>query len=450
MAHTTARMTEGPIGKTVIRFAIPLFFGSLFQQLYNTVDALIVGNLLGDTALAAVSSTGILIFLLVGVFHGISIGASVVISRYFGAKDSEHLHKAIHTNMAFSLVIGLALTAIGVTLTPWLLQITKTPAEVMPQAIAYLRTYFFGSLAMVMYNACTSTMQALGDSRHPLYYLIVSSITNVVLDILLISAFKMDVEGAALATVISQFISVILCGLRLLRTDEAYHVSLRDIRFDRTIFGEIVRYGLPSGLQNSANALANVCVQFHINTFGAMAMSGCGAYSKIEGFAFLPITCFTAAITTFVGQNLGAGEYERTKRGARFGIVCSLALSELIGILIFLTAPLLVGAFTDTPEALQFGVDKARICALFFCLLAASHSLSAVLRGAGLSSVPMATILTFWCVVRVLFLTVTAQFTDSILPVNWVFPLTWTLSTAALAIYFFKADWLHRHAIPKP
>lgn len=447
MAHATERMTEGSIGKTMIRFAVPLFLGNLFQQMYNTADALIVGNLLGDTALAAVSSTGSLIFLLIGLFQGIAIGAGVIISRYFGAEDGENLRKTIHTNLAFSLLVGVLLTVIGTAMTPYFLEWTQTPTAVMPQATTYLRIYFCGSIGLVLYNACTGTMQALGDSRHPLYYLIVSSLANVVLDIVFIAFFKMDVEGAALATVLSQCISAFLCGQRLLHTDEDYRVSLRDIRFDRDRLWEILRYGLPSGLQNSVIAIANVCVQSHINAFGAMAMSGCGAYSKIEGFVFLPITSFTAAVTTFVGQNLGGAEYERAKKGARFGVICSLLLAECIGVIFFLAAPLLIGTFTDTPEALQFGVDKARICTLFYCLLAVSHCLSGVLRGAGLSSVPMFVMLAFWCVVRVLFLTVTAQWIDSILPVNWVYPLTWALSTVALSWYYCKVDWLHYHEI---
>ena len=445
MAHATERMTEGPIGKTLVRFAVPLFLGNLFQQMYNTADALIVGNFLGDTALAAVSSTGSLIFLLIGLFQGIAIGAGVVISRYFGAEDNKNMHKAIHTNLAFSLLVALILTAVGTTMCPLFLKWMKTPAAVMAQAVTYLQIYFCGSIGLVLYNTCTGIMQALGDSRHPLYYLVISSLLNVVLDMVFIAVFGMDVEGAALATVLSQLISVLLCARRLLCTTEDYQVSLCDIRFDRPILREIIRYGLPSGLQNSAIAIANVCVQFHINTFGAMAMSGCGAYSKIEGFAFLPITSFTAALTTFVGQNSGGAKYERTKKGAKFGITCSLLLAEVIGLIIFLAAPLLIGAFTDTPEALAFGVDKARICALFYCLLAASHCLSAVLRGAGLSSVPMFVMLAFWCVIRVLFLTVTARLTDSILPVNWVYPLTWALSTVTLTIYYCKVDWLHRH-----
>ena len=437
------RMTEGPIGGKMIRFAVPLFIGNLFQQLYNTADALIVGNFLGNDALAAVSATGTLVFLLVSFFGGISAGSGVVISRYFGAKEPEKMQRAIHTDLAFDLSAGVLLTLIGTTLTPFILRLMGTPEDVMDRAVLYVRVYFAGSIGMVLYNSCRGIMQAVGDSRHPLQYLIISSLVNVVLDILFIAVFHMDVEGAALATILSQFLSVFLCLGRLMRSSEEYRVHLRKIGFDWEILKLIVSYGLPSGLQNSVIAIANVVVQSNINAFGTMAVSGCGAYSKIEGFAFLPITSFTIALTTFVGQNLGAKEYERAKKGARFGIICSLLLAELIGIVIYITAPWLIRAFTGEPEAIAFGVDKSRICSLFFFLLAASHCLAAVLRGAGRAVIPMISMLSFWCVVRVTFLQIMVPIFKTIAVVNWVYPLTWSLSTIFLIIYYIKADWLH-------
>lgn len=441
--HDFTRMTEGPIAGEIIRFAVPLFIGNLFQQLYNTADALIVGNLIGSGALAAVSATGTLVFLLVSFFGGISAGAGVVVSRYFGAREPEKMHRAIHTVLAFDLSAGLLLTLIGTTLTPAILRLMGTPEDVMARSAAYIRVYFAGSLGLVLYNSCRGIMQAVGDSRHPLYYLIFSSVLNIVLDVLLIAVFHMDVEGAALATILSQFFSVFLCLRRLMTTKEDYRVQLRRIGFDWKMLRLIVRYGLPSGLQNSVIAIANVVVQSNINAFGTMAVAGCGAYSKIEGFAFLPITSFTIALTTFVGQNLGAREYGRAKKGAVFGVTCAILLSELIGALTYLGAPLLIRAFTQEPEAIAFGVGKARICALFFCLLAASHGLSAVLRGAGKAVIPMISMLSFWCVVRVAILHFAVPVYRSINVVNWVYPITWCLSTIFLVIYFIRADWLH-------
>lgn len=296
---------------------------------------------------------------------------------------------------------------------------------------------------MIMYNCCMGVMQAVGDSRHPLEYLIISSVLNVVLDLVMIIVFHMGVGGAALATVISNFISFFLCMLRLTRVKEDYQVSLRKIRFDRRSLKMIIRYGLPSGLQNSIISLANVVVQSNINTFGEMAIAGCGAYSKVEGFGFLPVTSFTMAITTFVSQNLGAKEYERAKKGSRFGILCSILMAEVIGALIFLEAPLLIKAFTSEPEAIDFGVQKARTCTLFFFLLAFSHCVSAVLRGAGRAVTPMVVMLIFWCVVRVGFLTIFTPIFQNIAVVNWVYPLTWSLSSITLLFCYLKSDWLH-------
>jgi putative MATE family efflux protein len=436
-------MTEGPIGKKILRFAWPLFLGNLFQQLYNIADTLIVGNLLGNTALAAVSSTGSLVFLLISLFSGISIGAGVVISRYFGARDVKNMRLAIHTDITFGIAAGLLVTAIGVLLSPHILALMGTPDEVMPQSVAYLRVYFAGALGLVMYNVCTGIMQAVGDSRHPLQYLIISSCLNVVLDIVMITVFHLGVGGAALATIMAQFISMVLCLIRLLRVKEEYRVSPREFGLHWSMLGTILRYGLPSGLQNSIIALANVVVQSNINYFGEMAMAGSGAYSKVEGFGFLPINSFTMALTTYVGQNLGAKEYGRAKRGARFGILCCIGIAEGIGIIVFALAPYFMRAFTSEPEAIAIGVQRARICSLFFCLLASSHAISAVLRGAGRALIPMITMMTFWCIVRVTFLSIVTPIVQDIAVVGWVYPLTWSLSTLTLVIYYFKADWLH-------
>ena len=446
-------MTQGVIWKQLAYFALPLFLGNLCQQLYNTADSVIVGKFVGKDALAAVSSSGNLIFMMTGFFMGLFVGAGVIISRYFGAKCYDRLEAAVHTDLAFAMVCGVLLTLVGIFLTPQILVWMRTPEDVLPQSIQYFRLYFMGSLFMIVYNACMGILQAVGDSRHPLYYLIISSITNVVLDILLIAVFKMDVDGAALATIISQFVSVFLCMGRLMNpVSGECQVKWREVRFDPEMTRMILSYGLPSGLQNSVIALANVVVQSNINSFGEMAMSGCGAYAKVEGFAFLPITSFTSAITTFVGQNLGAGELRRTRQGARFGILCSVIIAEAVGALLYWLAPILIKAFTQEPAAIAFGVQKMRTCSLFFCLLALSHCLAAVMRGAGRAVIPMISMLSFWCVVRVAIITVATPIYQSIAVVNWVYPITWALSSIFLLIYYYKADWLtapgHRSGEP--
>lgn len=444
MAKAVKPMTSGSISERMIFFALPLLLGNLFQQLYNTVDSLIVGNFLGSSALAAVSSSGSLIFMLIGFLSGISSGAGVVVSRYFGAEDKNSVHRAVHTTVAFGLVAGVLMTAAGVLLSPQILIWMGTPESVMPESITYLQIYFSGSLGFVMYNIFVGILQAIGDSRHPLYYLMVSSVINLVLDILFIEVFHTGVGGAALATVISQVFSAILCLIQLLWTHDSYQLQIMKIRFDSKMLSQIIRIGLPSGVQNSIIAFANVVVQSYINAFGEMAMAGYGAYSKIEGFAFLPINSFTMAMTTFVGQNLGAGQTERTKRGARFGIWATVILAELIGIVVFLLAPQLIAAFDSTPDVIRFGVEKARTAALFYCLLAYSHSVASILRGAGKAVVPMIIMMACWCMIRVAFLAVNIPLTHAIQMVYVVYPLTWGLSSIVFFFYYKRANWMNQ------
>lgn len=438
-------MTEGSIPKKMAAFAIPLFLGNLFQQLYNVADSLIVGNTLGSEALAAVASSGSLIFLLVGFFQGMATGAGVLISRYFGAKDDDAVRRVVHTDIAFGIVCGSLLTVIGVLMTPQILSWMGTPQDVFPNSVAYLRVYFLGSLAVVLYNICMSILNAVGDSKHPLYYLIFSSCVNVVLDIIFCGVLQLGVAFAALATIISQFLSVVLCLYRLVRIPAVYQVHLRELRLEPPVLRSILYLGLPSGLQNSIISLANVVVQSNINAFGKMAMAGCGAYQKIEGFGFLPVTCFTMALMTFVGQNLGAREYERVKKGIKFGIGCVVILSEIVGILIFISIPTLVAFFDTTPEVIAFGTLHARTTTLFYFLLAFSHGCAAILQGAGKSTVPMGIMAAVWCVFRVTFITIMARLTSNLRFILCVYPITWCISSILFILYLKNVDWMHSY-----
>ena len=440
--HSTL-LTEGSIWKKIILFAIPVFWGNVFQQLYTIVDSLIVGNFIGNDALAAVSSSGNLIFLMVGFFNGIAMGAGVVISKYFGAKDYKKLQLAIHTDIAFGLVASVILTILGIIFTPQILKWMGTPESVLPNSTLFFRIYFVGVTAVVMYNIAVGILQAIGDSRHPLYYLIVASIVNVALDLFFVGVLKLGVGSAALATVISQTISAILCFYRLMHYDTVYRVSLRKIRFNGPMFKQIIQLGLPSGVQNSIIGFANVIVQSNINAFGVNAMAGCGAYSKIEGFAFLPITCFSMALTTFVGQNLGAGKFDRVKKGAKFGIACSVTMAEIVGIIIWIGAPIFIRLFNDDPTVIAFGTKQSRTEALFYCLLAFSHCIAGIMRGAGKAIVPMITMLITWCLIRITYITVAVHLVPKIGVIFWAYPLTWSLSSIIFLIYYKKVDWLH-------
>ena len=442
-SNGTQNMTEGNIKKLVIRFAIHVMLSNLFQQLYNSVDSLIVGNFLGKEALAAVSSSGPLIFLLVSFFNGTAMGAGVVISRYYGAGENEKVSRAVHTNVAFGLVSGTLLTIVGMAATPVILRWMGTAPEVLPNSISYFRYYFLGALAIVMYNIFTGIMNAVGDSKRPMQYLIFSSVLNVILDLLFVGVFRMGVGSAAVATTISQAASALLCLRRLMTKGLVCQVIPSRIRFHKDMLKEIVRFGLPTGIQNSVIAIANVIVQSNINSFGTEAMAAYGSYSKIEGFAFLPITCFAMAMTTFIGQNLGAKKYERAKEGARFGITVSLTLAELIGVLILALSPLLIRLFNDDPEVIRLGVQQARTEALFYFLLAFSHIIAGICRGAGRAVIPMGIMLTVWCVIRIIYITIMMQFVHEIEYIYWAYPFTWGISSVIYLIYYCKSDWIH-------
>ena len=443
MENKGTKLLEGSIWKGIVSFAIPMFLGNLFQQLYNTVDSLIVGNFLGSEALAAVTSSGSLIFLMVGFFNGIAMGAGVIISKYFGAKDYDNLKRAVHTDVAFGLVAGGLLTVIGMILAPQMLIWMGTPADVLPNSIAYFRTYFMGSIAFVMYNIVMGILQATGDSKHPLYYLILSSIINVILDLLFVGVFHWGVASAALATAISQATSALLCFIRLLRTKDVYQVHIREIRFHMDMLKQIIRIGLPTGMQNSIIAIANVVVQSNINAFGMLAVAGSGVYSKIEGFVFLPITCFSMSLTTFIGQNLGAKQFDRAKKGARFGVICSITLAELVGVLVYTLMPILATFFDSNPEVVAIANLQARTESLFYFLLAFSHCISGILRGAGKSAVPMYVMLIAWCAIRITYITIAVQIVPVVQTIYWAYPLTWSISSILFLIYYLKVDWVH-------
>lgn len=436
-------MTTGSIWKRMVSFAVPVFLGNLCQQLYNTVDSVIVGKFVGKQALAAVASSGNLIFMMTGFFMGLFIGAGIVIAQYFGARNYEKVRSAVHTDIAFALCCGVLLTLLGVFFTPTILTWMRTPADVLSTSILYFRLYFLGILATILYNAGMGILQAVGDSRSPLYYLVISSVVNVALDLLFVGAMDMGVAGAAVATVISQVVSAVLCIIKLTRSDGPYRLEIKRIGFDLPLLKKITSQGVPSGVQNSIIAIANVVVQSNINTFGSDAMAGCGSYSKVEGFVFLPITAFAMALTTFIGQNLGAGQFDRAKQGARIGILCSMAMAELIGVALFFLAPYAMRLFNDDPAVVAIGVRQSHIESLFFCFLAFAHGVSAVLRGAGRAQVPMYTMLGCWCILRVSYITLALKVWPDIATIFWAYPITWSVSCVVFLLYYLKADWVH-------
>lgn len=437
-------LTSGSIIKGIVQFAIPLFLGQLLQQFYNMADAWVVGNFADNDAFAAVSSGGNLTFLIIGFFNGIAIGGGVIISRYFGAKDNENVRKAIHANFLFGILASVLATAAGLLFVPRILVWMKTPASVLPHSLTYFKIYFAGVSTVILYNICMSIMRALGDSLHPLYYLIFSSLVNVVLDLIFVAGFHWGVGGAAIATVIAQGLSVLLCLVRMCREpDEVTRLDFRKLRFYGDIMSQVIHQGLPTGIQNSVISIGNIVIQSNINAFGAYAMSGHGAYAKVEGFVFLPIMSMSMALPTFVSQNLGAREYERAKKGTVFGILSGMILAELIGGLLYLGAPYALRFFVDSAEAVEFGIIHSRTVAPFFFLLAFSHCAAGVMRGCGKSFVPMVTMLLFWCGVRIIYVTLAVRAYPVFQTISWAYPLTWSLSSVVFLLFLLKSDWTH-------
>ena len=444
MSKQSVNLLQGDIKSGLLRFALPLFLGQVFQQLYNMVDALVVGNLCGENALAAVTSTGSLIFLIVGFFGGVYGGVGVVIARCFGAGDEYQVKRAVGTAVLGTVLSGAFLTLLGYFGSPILLRWMDTPAEVMGDAVDYLGIYFLGILFVVLYNSAVGIFQAIGDSKRPLYYLIVSSVTNVALDILFVGPMNMGVRGAALATVIAQGLSAGLAFFRLSRAEGAWRVTLKGLCLDKPLLKEMLRIGLPSGVQNSVIAFANVMVQSSVNVFGSAAMAGNGAFIKLEGFAFIPVNAFGSACTTFISQNIGARQFDRVKKGAKFSVMFSCGCAVVIGIVFFAFAPQFIGLFGKSPEAIASGVLRARICTPFYLLLACSHGIAAVCRGAGYSKVPMYIMLGAWCVLRVTYITIVTNLFHDISLVYAAYPMTWAVSTACFLWYYNKSHWLER------
>lgn len=435
-------MTEGNIWKQLILFAIPLLLGNLFQQLYNAVDSVIVGQFVSAQALAAVGSSFPLINLLISFFMGLSVGAGVVVSKYFGARNIDKMRKSIHSSIVITIIIGVVMTFIGIFASPTILDWMQTPSDVIDNSITYLQIYFGGILFTMIYNIGSGILRAVGDSKRPLYFLIISSIINVILDLIFIIYLKMGIAGAAYATVISQAISATLTMLLLINTSAEYKISLAELKLDPEQTKEIIRVGIPSGIQNAVVAISNVIVQSNINSFGSIAMAGCSACQKLDGFAIMPVLSFSMSFTTFTGQNIGAKRYDRVKEGAKIGL--TLALSTIICIssaLLFFDNQLL-SIFSSDPEVIKYGLQMMHTLIPMYFLLTITHALNGIIRGAGKTKVPMMVMIICWCCMRMAWILTTVPLFNNIQLVFYGWPITWAASSLWLIIYYRSHRWL--------
>ena len=435
-------MTEGVIWKQLLAFSMPLLVGNLFQQLYNTVDSIVVGNFIGSEALAAVGSSNSLINLIIGMFMGIATGAGVIISQYYGAKDDQKLHWAVHTCMALSLIGGTLLIVLGVLLSPLILKWMGTPEEVMPNSVAYLRIFFCGSLFNLVYNMGAGVLRAVGDSRRPLYYLCVSSVVNIILDMVFVVVFHMGTAGVGYATVIAQAVSSVLTVRTLMKTEDSYRLVPSEIRIDRRMMKRILKLGIPSGIQQSIISLSNVIVQANINGFGAAAMAGYGAYSKVDGFAMLPLQSFCMASTTFTGQNIGAKKAKRVKDGMFQGIAISLSYTAFISVILYLNADKILRIFSPDEAVIAFGHTTMAILLPFYWSIAIHNILMGSIRGSGRTMITMLIGVGNMCILRMIYINLLVPFFPSFEAVMWCYPITWMTTMLMDCVYSAKAKWI--------
>ncbi len=412
-------MTSGVIWKELLLFSIPLLLGNLFQLLYNTVDSIVVGNFVGHQALAAVGASTPLINMLIGFFMGVAAGAGVLVSRFFGARKLEELHIAVHTFVAFTFLFGVLMMVAGITLTPLFLQWMGTPADIMDMAVLYLRIYFLGIIPTMLYNSGAGILQAVGDSRRPLCFLTIASVLNIILDLVFVIQLNMGVAGVAWATLIAQTVSCILVAVTLLRSKESYQIIPKKIRIDKPMLMQIVRLGIPSGLQQMIVSFSNVLVMSYVNRFGSAAIAGFSSANKFDNFLGLPVNSFMLAITTFVGQNMGAKQIERVKKGINTCMFMGIGIVIAIGIPAYLFSDLCIRMFSQEADVIYYGSWMMRTLVPFYSILNIAQVLTGAVRGTGNTTVPMLINVFYYCIIRQVFLAVAMMFVNSIVVVFW-------------------------------
>ena len=408
-------MTEGSIVKSLLLFALPLIFGNLLQQLYNTADSIIVGNFVGANALAAVGSSGSPIYLLIGFSQGLAVGAGVVVSQFLGAKDHREAQEAVHTSLAIAVIMGLLLTVGGV-------------------------------LFSVVYNMTAGILNAAGNSRRSLIYLAWASVTNIVLDLVFIVIFRMGVAGAAIATDISQLVSCVLSLRFLIKSTDDCRVIPREIRLHKKMAARIIRVGLPTGIQNMVISFSNVLVQASVNSYGAAAMAGFAAYMKIDGFNILPVSSISMAATTFVGQNYGAGRLDRVKKGTWVTLAVGVVYTLITGTLLLLGQNAILHLFTQDEAVVAFGAAAMRWFCPFYFLLSILHGLAGAVRGTGASVPPMVVLLVSLCLFRIVWIQWVLPLFSGIEGVFILYPVSWALGAGLMILYAWKGKWMEYHA----
>jgi len=431
-------MTEGNITRHIIAFALPLLAGNLFQQLYNTVDTWVVGNYVSNEAYSAVGTVGPIINMLIGFFMGLSSGAGVVISQYYGAKQHDKVQETVHTAILMTVGIGILFTVIGISMIPLMLKLINMPDSVIAEATIYLSIYFAGLLGLMLYNIGSGILRAVGDSQRPFYFLVVCAVLNTVLDLVFVLVFHMGVAGVALATILSQCVSAVLVIITLMRTDSCIRLELRKLRIHWQMLTKIFKVGIPAALQMAITAFSNIFVQSYINYFGENCMSGWTTYAKVDQLLFLPMQSIALASTTFVGQNLGKNQVQRARRGVTVSLLIAGASTALLMIPVILFSPQIVAFFNAKPEVVEYGTILLRWLSPFYILCCFNQIYSGALRGAGNTRAPMIIMLASFVAFRQVYLFAMARICNEIIPIAMSYPAGWLLCSLITAIYYHK------------
>ncbi|SJZ40782.1 MATE family efflux transporter [Anaerorhabdus furcosa] len=447
MTMVEAKMTTGSIWKRILFFAIPLLLGNLFQLLYNTVDSIVVGQYVGKTALAAVGASTPLINLIIGFFMGVAVGAGVIVARHFGANRKEELSVTVHTFVTFSIIFGIVLMIIGYFMSPLFLEWMKTPSDVLPQAVEYLQIYFLGVIFVTLYNAGTGILQAIGDSKRPLYFLGVASVINIILDLYFVTQLNMGVAGVAWATLIAQAVSAVLVIIVLLLSKESYHLRLNKLRIDMKTLIQIIKIGIPSGLQNMIVSFSNVIVQSYVNNFGAAAIAGFSSANKFDNFIALPVNSFALAITTFSAQNMGALKIDRVKKGVNTTILMGIISVILLGIPLWLFADVAIEIFSRDSDVIAAGASMIRVMIPFYTALTFHQVYSGALRAGGYTVIPMITSIISFVFLRQIYLSIAMPIFNHIDIVAWGYSLTWSCAAIFTALYYHFSHWLTKNKL---
>lgn len=444
-----SNITEGVIWKQLLLFFVPILLGSLFQQLYNMVDAMVVGRFVGKEALAAVDSTSSFTSLLINFFVGAASGTSVIVSQFYGARNDLQVSRAVHTGVALSLAGGVIVMILGIAVAPLCLRAIAVPEEIMGDALTYIRIYFLGTVAQFAYNVGAGILRAVGDSRRPLYFLIVGCVVNIVLDVLFVVVFKLGVVGAALATIISQVVSMVLVGITLMRAEDTFQLFLRRIRFHKDMLLSIIKVGIPMGLQSAMYSISNMIIRSAVNTFGTNVIAAWAVSGRMDFIIWTVMDTFGIAVTTFSGQNYGAGKYDRVRKSVRVCLGMGIGTIIAISATLYLICPYFGKLFTDDAEVLSLAAYILRFYAPFFVTYVGSDILSGAIRGTGEAFKPMMLTMFGTCILRIVWIFTAVRVNHTIEMVMWSYPMTWIVTTSMFIVYYLRGKWL-KDKLPGP